>query len=92
MLGGYLCASAQMACHLTDLNSWGLPAVPVGSDRSVPEEANMNGSLLGTVVGGLVLAIAAYGVMAHYRRERRRADLLRHLDHHDWCRWTRTRH
>lgn len=52
----------------------------------------MNGSLLGTAVGMLVLAIAAYGVMAHYRRERRRADLLRHLDHHDWCRWTRTRH
>lgn len=69
-----------------------LPALEAGNDRDVPEEADMNGSLLGTAVGLLVLAIAAYCVMAHNRRERRRADLLRNLDHHDWCRWTRTRH
>jgi hypothetical protein len=42
--------------------------------------------------GVIVLVIAAIGVVAHYRRERRRADLLRNLDHHDWRRWTRSRH
>jgi hypothetical protein len=35
------------------------------------------------------MVIAAIGLIAHYRRERRRADLLRNLDHHDWWRWTR---
>jgi hypothetical protein len=49
-------------------------------------------SWLGTALGLIVLVMAAYGVIAHYRRERRRADLLRNLDHHDWCRWTRSRH
>jgi hypothetical protein len=45
----------------------------------------------GTAFGAVVLAIAAIAVVAHYRRERRRADLMRNLDHHDWCRWTRIR-
>ncbi|WP_162842059.1 hypothetical protein [Paraburkholderia monticola] len=52
----------------------------------------MDQSWLGTAIGLIVLVMAAYGVIAHYRRERRRADLLRNLDHHDWCRWTRSRH
>jgi len=52
----------------------------------------MDPSWLGMVAGTIVLAIAVFGVAAHYRRERRRADLLRNLDHHDWCRWTRSRH
>jgi hypothetical protein len=34
----------------------------------------------------MVLAMAACGVTAHYRRERRRAEPLRNLDHHDWYR------
>ncbi|SDE17817.1 hypothetical protein [Paraburkholderia lycopersici] len=46
---------------------------------------------LGTAAGVMVLIVAAMAVIAHYRRERRRANLLRNLDHHDWCRWTRIR-
>jgi hypothetical protein len=46
---------------------------------------------LGTALGISALMIAACGVIAHYRRERRRADLLRNLDHHEWCHWTRSR-
>jgi hypothetical protein len=52
----------------------------------------MDPSWLGMAVGMIVLLIAVIGVAAHYRRERRRADLLRNLDHHEWCRWTRSRH
>ena len=47
----------------------------------------MNTLALITDFGMVALAIAAFAVVAHYRRERRRANLLRHLDHHDWCRW-----
>lgn len=39
-------------------------------------------------VGTFVLVIAATGVVGHYRREHRRAQLLKNLDHHDWCRFT----
>ncbi|CAG9252256.1 conserved hypothetical protein [Paraburkholderia unamae] len=49
----------------------------------------MDQSWLGMGVGAIVLVIAAIGVAAHYRRERRRAELLRHLDHHEW--WQRNR-
>ena len=52
----------------------------------------MNESVLVTAAVLLMLAMVASVTIAHYRRERRRADLLRNLDHHDWCRWTRTRH
>ncbi|WP_321916578.1 MULTISPECIES: hypothetical protein [unclassified Paraburkholderia] len=52
----------------------------------------MDPSWLAMLVGAIVLVIASCGVVAHYRRERRRADLLRNLDHHEWCRWTRSRH
>lgn len=51
----------------------------------------MGESWLGIVIGTFVLAIAATAVIAHYRREHRRAELLRNLDHHDWCRWSRSR-
>ncbi len=40
------------------------------------------------VVGTFVMVIAATCVAGHYRREHRRAQLLKHLDHHDWCRFT----
>lgn len=43
---------------------------------------------LGLAAGTIVLAIAVVGVAAHYLRERRRADLLRNFDHHEW--WQRT--
>jgi hypothetical protein len=45
----------------------------------------------GIVIGTFMLAIAGTGVIAHYRREHRRAQLLRNLDHHDWCHSTRSR-
>jgi hypothetical protein len=51
----------------------------------------MGESWLGVVIGMFVLVIAATGVFAHYRREYRRAELLRNLDHHDWCPWSRSR-
>lgn len=54
-------------------------------------EADVDQSWLGMVAGTIVLVIAAMSVTAHYRRERRRAELLRNLDHHDWFRWTRIR-
>ncbi|WP_224010963.1 hypothetical protein [Paraburkholderia tropica] len=44
----------------------------------------MEQSWIGLAGGIVVLALAAAGVIAHYRRERRRADLLRNLDHHEW--------
>jgi hypothetical protein len=50
----------------------------------------MGETWLGIVIGTFVLAIAATAVIAHYRREHRRAELLRNLDHHDWWRWSRT--
>jgi hypothetical protein len=52
-------------------------------------EAAMVESWMGIVIGTLVLVIAATEVVGHYRREHRRAQLLRHLD--DWCAWTRSR-
>ncbi|HEX7909617.1 MAG TPA: hypothetical protein VF534_16240, partial [Paraburkholderia sp.] len=52
---------------------------------------NMSASWIGIIVGTLVLAIAAIGVAGHYRREHRREQLLKNLDHHDWCHWVRTR-
>lgn len=51
----------------------------------------MDPSWLVMVVGTIVLVIAAVGVAAHYRREWRRANLLRKLDDHEWCQWTRSR-
>jgi len=51
----------------------------------------MGESWLGIVFGTFVLITATTGVIAHYRREHRRAELLRNLDHHDWCRWSRSR-
>ncbi|MEM5314260.1 hypothetical protein [Paraburkholderia sp. JHI869] len=49
----------------------------------------MDQTWLGMAAGTIVLVIAAIGVTAHYLRERRRADLLRNLDHHEW--WQRSR-
>jgi len=51
----------------------------------------MGESWLGIAFGTCVLFTAATAVIAHYRREHRRAELLRHLDHHDWCRFSRSR-
>ncbi|QBR04399.1 hypothetical protein E1956_45790 (plasmid) [Paraburkholderia pallida] len=48
----------------------------------------MDQTWLGLGAGTTVLAIAVVGVTAHYLRERRRADLLRNFDYHEW--WQRT--
>lgn len=82
----------QTACHHDGLCFLCVPPAQTGSDPGVPEEADVDQSWLGMALGMIVLVIAAFGVVAHYRRERRRADLLRNLDHHEWCRWTRSRH
>ena len=61
------------------------PEVPSAqTGGSFPEEADVDSSWLGMACGVFVLVIAACGVLAHYRREKRRADLLRNLDHHEW--------
>lgn len=51
----------------------------------------MRESWLGIASSIVILVIAAIAVAGHYRRERRREQLLRNLDHHDWCRWVRVR-
>lgn len=50
----------------------------------------MSGAWVGIVVGTFVLAFVAAAAMNHHRREHRRAELLKNLDHHDWCRWIHT--
>lgn len=52
----------------------------------------MEETLLATVAGVTVLAVAAYGVIAHYYREKRRAELMRNLDRHEWSDRTRSRY
>ena len=52
----------------------------------------MGESWIAIMIGGFVLAVAAIAVIDHYRRERRRAELLRNLNHHEWYRWPRSRH
>lgn len=47
----------------------------------------MSGAWVWIVVGTFVLAFAAVAAMNRHRREQRRAELLRNLDHHEWCRW-----
>lgn len=69
-----------------------MSARPAAGQSDKSEELEMNESLLMIAVALLMFAIIAYVTVVHYRRERRRADLLRNLDHHDWCRWVRTRH
>ena len=53
----------------------------------------MDQAWLGMAFGAIVPIAVAVAVIAihHHRRERRRADLLRNLDHHEWCRWVRAR-
>ncbi|SAL07934.1 hypothetical protein AWB81_08428 [Caballeronia arationis] len=48
-------------------------------------------SWIGVVIGTVGLVIAATAVVGQYRCEHRRAELLRNLDHYDWCRWTQSR-
>ncbi len=48
----------------------------------------MEGVCLGIAVGTIVFVVVGFSLTANYRRKRHRADLLRNLDHHEWCRWT----
>ncbi|PMS29450.1 hypothetical protein C0Z16_17855 [Paraburkholderia rhynchosiae] len=52
-------------------------------------ESAMSDSWIGIVMGSSVLVIASMLVAGHYRREQRRRQLLRNLDHHDWWGWPR---
>lgn len=51
----------------------------------------LNETLIGVAVGAFALLVAAFAVVQHYRREHLRAELLKNLDHHSWCRWSRSR-
>ncbi|WGS47732.1 hypothetical protein LFL97_37975 (plasmid) [Burkholderia sp. JSH-S8] len=48
----------------------------------------MSEAWVGFVVGAFVLAFAVTAAMNRHRREHRRAELLRNLDHHEWWHWT----
>jgi hypothetical protein len=49
----------------------------------------MSHTWMGLIIGGSALSIAMLMVIRHYRRERIRAKMLRHLNHHEW--WYQTR-
>jgi hypothetical protein len=49
----------------------------------------MSEKWIGLTIGAAALLIAIPLVIGHYRREHRRGQLLRNLDHVDW--WYRTR-
>jgi len=51
----------------------------------------MSETWTGMIIGGSALSIAMLAVIGHYRRERTRAKMLRHLDHHEWWHQTRRR-
>lgn len=59
------------------------------SVTATAQEGAMNDSWVGIVMGSFVLVVASMLVAGHYRREHRRRQLLRNLDHHDWWDWTR---
>jgi hypothetical protein len=52
----------------------------------------MSDTWVGMVMGSCVLVLASIFVAGHYRREHRRQQLLRNLNHHDWWDWSRHRH
>ncbi|TDY23474.1 hypothetical protein B0G81_3845 [Paraburkholderia sp. BL6665CI2N2] len=43
----------------------------------------MSESLMGTMIGSLVLVIAAISMVSHYRREHRRAQSFGNIEHHE---------
>lgn len=51
----------------------------------------MSETWIGLIIGGSALSIAMLMMIGHYRRERRRARLLRHLNRHEWWHQTRGR-
>ena len=50
----------------------------------------MSETWLGLAISGVAMLIAMPLVASHYRRERRRAQLLQKLDHGDSWYWART--
>jgi hypothetical protein len=55
-------------------------ATAAASMAAALRETTMDESWLSTVFGSVVLIVAAMFVVVHYRREHRRAHLLRRLD------------
>jgi hypothetical protein len=51
----------------------------------------MSETWMGLIIGGSALSIAMLMVIGHYRRERTRARVLQHLNHHEWWHQTRGR-
>lgn len=80
-----------MVCHRDGLYSRCVLPGAWGGDPGVTGEADVDQTWLGVAAGTIVLVIAVVGVTAHYLRERRRADLLRNLEHHEWWQQTRSR-
>lgn len=52
----------------------------------------MDGSWVEIMAATFVLVFAAIAAMNRRRREHHRAELLRNLDHHDWCKRIHTPH
>jgi hypothetical protein len=59
--------------------------------RACIGETWMNESLVATIVGSSALLIAAMLVASHYRLERRRQRMMRHLDEPRWWDGSRSR-
>lgn len=51
----------------------------------------MSETWIAIALGATVLLFALLSMVQHYRRERMRAELLKNLDHHSWCRFSRMR-
>ncbi|MFM0211353.1 hypothetical protein PQQ96_28555 [Paraburkholderia sediminicola] len=43
----------------------------------------MSETWMGLIIGGSAISIAMLMVIGHYRRERMRARMLRHMNHHE---------
>jgi hypothetical protein len=62
---------------------------PLDNVAFFSDEVAMIERWMGLTIGTTALLIAIPLVISHYRRERRRGQLLRNLNHVDW--WYRTR-
>jgi uncharacterized protein (DUF427 family) len=55
--------------------------------QGIAMSETINETWIVTALGASVLLFALLSAVQHYRRERLRAELLKNLDHHSWCRW-----
>jgi zinc transporter ZupT len=73
-----------------DTRVFRIDAQPIAKWLTVTaQESVMSDSWMAIVMGSFVLVIASMFVADHCRREHRRRQLLRNLNHHDWWDWTR---